>query len=113
MYQSWGSDTSRDSRRGELAGSLLLLTFGSGLSASSNGQLSDPANTRNLAARQIFVKVPQILLEFLKRFTLSQIVREVLKIAEPHALVMPMDVSSNAHGFSVPCGGLGRRKPGG
>jgi len=67
----------------------------------------------DLSAGQVFVKIPQILLEFLKGFTLRQVVREFLKIAEPHALILPMDVAGGAHGFSVPrafvgCGGLQR-----
>lgn len=47
-----------------------------------------------------------------KRFPLRQVIREFLKIAEPNALVLPMDIAGNAHRFSVPepmmgigCGG--------
>src|SRR5271166_119195 len=81
---------------------------GSGPSASSNGQLSNPANTGDLFACQVFVEIPQIVLEFLKRFTLGQVVREFLKIAEPHALALPMDISSGTHGLRIRFGMQGR-----
>jgi hypothetical protein len=55
----------------------------------------------DLSACQILVEIPQILSEFLDRFTLCQIVREVLEVAEPHAVVLPMNIPGGVHGASI------------
>lgn len=79
----------------------LLPACGAGLSASSNSKIGDPADAGDLSACQVFIEVAQIRLEFRQRFTLRQVVREFLKIAEPHALVLPVHISSSAHGPSL------------
>src|SRR6185369_6147816 len=70
--------------------------------ASSNGQCAHATDTWNLATRKVLVEITKILFEFLDGFALGQIVGELLEIAKPHPLVLPMDVTSGVHGISLP-----------
>lgn len=75
----------------------VLLQLRSSRSTSSDGQLGDSADAGNFTAPQVPVEIPKVLLEFSQRLALSQVVRELLEVAEPHLAVLPVDVSSLAH----------------
>src|ERR1017187_8692390 len=92
-----GCDTNLASHRGESMSTRVFRACESGPSASSNRKLSDSADARNLAAGQVPEKIAEILLQFRKRLALGQVIGEFLKISEPHASVLPVNVTSGAH----------------
>ena len=74
----WGFDTNRDCRH---AGRIRILprpVCGSDRSVSSEGQFRDPANSRDLPAGQVCVQVAEVFLELLQRFSLREVIRELL-----------------------------------
>jgi len=48
------------------------------------------------------IEIFQVLLQLLKGLSLSPIVRELLKISEPHVLVLPVDILHLSHIPSIP-----------
>lgn len=71
---------------------------------SSDGQPGHPANAGDHSIGQVFGEVPEILLEFFKRFPLRQVVRELLEIPKPR---LGLAIPSGTHGFSGGLVGLG------
>jgi hypothetical protein len=94
---SWDCGTSRDSRHVEQKCSLMLPACGSGPFASSESQFSYPPNARNLSTRQVPIQIPKVILEFRQSFALGHVVGEFLEVAEPHALILPVDVTGALH----------------
>jgi len=58
-------------------------------------------NPREFSANQIFVQIPKAVLKVFQRFSLGQVVGELFEIAKPHAMVLPMDIASDAHASIV------------
>src|ERR1035438_9816357 len=95
-------DTSRASPRGELVSPLVFPACESGPSASSDGKFSDSADARDLAAGQVPKEITEILHQVRKRLALGQVIGEFFKIPEPHAAILPVDVTGADHGIIVP-----------
>ncbi len=64
-----------------------------------NGEFSDSSDPWNFAAREVAIKINEILLEFFERLALSQVIRELFEVAEPHFTVLPTDIACRAHSF--------------
>jgi hypothetical protein len=43
------------------------------------------------------MQITEVVLKFCQGLALGQVVRELLKVAEPHLTILPMDVSCAAH----------------
>src|SRR5450759_1613822 len=95
--RSLGWDTNSASHRCEPALTPVFRACESGRPASSNGELGDSADARDLAAGQVPVQIAEIFLQFRKGLALGQVIGEHFKIAEPHATILPVDVTSRAH----------------
>jgi hypothetical protein len=65
------------------------------------GTASSPERTSilNFAAREVPVKVKEILPEFFERLALSQVIRELFEVGEPHPTVLPAYIPGSAHGI--------------
>jgi hypothetical protein len=59
--------------------------------------LSDSSYAWNFAAREVPVKVKEILLEFFERLALGEVIRKLFKVAQPHFAVLPTDIPRSAH----------------
>src|ERR1035437_3696625 len=105
-------DTSRASPRGELVSTLVFPACESGPSASSDGKFSDSADARDLAAGQVPKEITEILLQVRKRLALGQVVGELFKIAEPHAAILPVDVTGRVHDIILPLHCASTTRPG-
>src|ERR1035437_9235444 len=75
----------------------MLRASESGRPASSNLELGDSADARNLAARQVAVEFTEILFQFRERLGLGQVIGELHEIPDPHATILPVDVTRRAH----------------
>jgi hypothetical protein len=64
------------------------------------------ADAWNFTVGQVRIKIPEVLLELLDRLALSQVIRKLLEVTEPHSLVSPMNVTSGAHKLIVLVAGL-------
>jgi hypothetical protein len=63
----------------------------------SDRKLGDSANAGDFAACQVPVEIAEILFQFRQRLALGQVVRKLFKIPEPHASVLPVNVTGGAH----------------
>src|ERR1035441_4374204 len=97
ILRSWGCNTNRASHRGESMSTRVFRACESGPSASSDRKLSDSPDARNLAAGKVPEEIAEIFLQFARVLALGQVIGNLLKIAEPHASVLPVDVTSGAH----------------
>jgi len=63
----------------------------------SDGKLGDFANTGDLAARQIAIEIAQVLFQLRQCLALRQVIGKLLEVPEPHASVLPVDVTRGDH----------------
>ena len=78
---------------------------GSGRLASSKSQFGYSADARDFPAYKVPVEIAKVLFQLPEGFTLRKVVGEFFEVGEPHLTVLPVDVTSGAHGFSVLPGG--------
>src|ERR1039458_9484571 len=69
----------------------------SGRPASSDFEFGDSADARDLAACQVPVEIAEVLFQFRERLGLGQVIGELHEIPDPHAAILPVDVTRRAH----------------
>ena len=90
-------DTNHASRRDGSACTLKPQFAESNLYASRDFQFSNAPHRRDLTTDQITIQILKVVLEIIQRLSLRQIVRKLLKVADPEPLILPINVSKAFH----------------